>query len=211
MSLYVPVHCLARVDVEDASVVARVHERLLRMGAQESGSWAVTLSLLHMEPRPGGATPNQRYLRVTDDSLSDPLIMHVASHVPLVGELDALNNLLPVSTKPMVTIKGKRWTLVDEDETDWEVAVGASQGNAGPKNVLFLSFQLSATRSRTSAPLWMFQKMCRAVVGAELAAKAAFVSHQQPAAVSPLVASTMYNRAHLTLQYVSLLQADLKK
>jgi len=79
------------------------------------------------------------------------------------------------------------------------------------RHVLFLSLQLSATRSRAAAPMWLFQGMCRQVLGAELAARITLFSHQQHAALSPMVASTMYNRAHLTLQYVAMMQADLNK
>ena len=208
--MYLPVHCLGRVEVEDASVAARVHERLRAMGGREAGVWGATLAVLQGESKPGGPPTTQRYLRVTDDSLSDPLIMHSASRVPLVGQLETLQAFLQVGSKTLAALKGKRWALVDAEEMDWEVGVATPVGAMSSRHVLFLSLQLSATRSRAAAPLWMFQKMCREVLGAELAARVTFFPHQQHAALSPLVASPMYNRAHLTLQYMAMLQTDLQ-
>ncbi len=208
---YLPVHCFGRVEVEDASVVARVHERLQAMGGREAGVWSATLALLQGETKPGATPTSQRYLRVTDDSLSDPLIMHVQTHLPLLGQLEALQAFLQVQSKTLAALRGKRWALVDADETDWEVGVATPVGGISSRHVLLLSLQLSATRSRTAAPLWLFQRMLRQVLGPELAAKVTIFSHQQHAALSPLVASTMYNRAHLTLQYAAVMQADLKK
>jgi hypothetical protein len=209
--MYLPVHCLGRVEVEDISVVARVHERLRAMGGREAGVWNAALALLQSEMSPGGPSSIQRYLRVTDDSLGDPLIMHGSSHVPLMGQIEALQSFLHVQSKTLAALKGKRWAVVDAEETDWEIGIATPVGAMSSKNVLFLSLQLSATRSRTAAPLWIFQRMYREILGADLAAKVTYFSHQQHAAVSPLVASTMYNRAHLTLQYITMMQTDLRK
>lgn len=93
---------------------------------------------------------------------------------------------------------------------DWEIGVGSGPPQAGANNVTFLSLQMTATRSRLAARLELFLKLLPRVVGEDAAQRAAHFHHNQPASISPLVASNTYNRSHLTLQYVTLFQTEMQ-
>ncbi len=209
---YLPVRCLFRVDKCEASILSVVSDRLVSLGAVDVGAWNVVLQIFASDTRSSATkqAAGQRYICVRDDTLDVPLLMHVATHLPLLGQ-DALLAMLQVTVKQELSIRGKRFRFVDEDEMDWEVGLGCGPPQPGAKNTLFVSMQMIATRSRLAASLNLFVSAFAKVVGEELAQQASHFHHQQPAGISQLVASNTYNRSHLTLQYVTMFQSDIQQ
>lgn len=221
---YLPVRCLFRLEKCEPTFLPGVFERLDRfLGVEEIGSWNVVFQILSAEASaPRGTTAQasvpvnasgvqakaQKFLCIRDDTVDLPMMLHAGSHLPLTGQ-DALVDMLHLTVKHELTVRGKRFRWVDEHEMDWEIFVGSGLPQAGPKNTVYVSLQMSATRSRAAAPLEVFLSLLPKVVGEDAARHALHFHHAQPATISPLVASNTYNRTHLTLQYVLLFQQDL--
>ncbi len=232
--MYLGARCLFRIEKREPSFVAQVVDGIASLpGAEEIGPWNVVVQVLTGElqrphasaaasstssnapvvasapPAVSSAQKPPRYICIKDNALDVPLVLHASTHLPLAGQ-EALLALLQVTVKQEFTMRGKRFRWVDEEEMDWEIGVGSGPPQAGPKNTLYLSIQMAATRSRVYARLELFLRILPRIVGEDAASIAVHFHHTQPASISPLVASTTYNRAHLTLQYVTMLQNDIQ-
>ena len=208
-SSYLPVTCLARMEpTEPGRSQTMVQQRLELLGAVDEGPLKLEAQLLH-----GTATGQKsKWLQLDYSDVPGMMLYDYVVGSPLFGTVEGVHNALVASglqsSRPIALGVGRLFSL-----DGWRIGVALLSASAAPSRLpsLILIMQCCSHRSRAHAPLELFSAMCARLVG-EKAAQGCHYAHHDATPPGPTMATTsgQYNKAHLCVAWVTLLQPEIK-